>query len=47
MDFITADLKYLEALRIVDMDPVMKDIRISRYISQSTSVISRSGRNMA
>ena len=28
MDFITADLKYLEALRIVDMDPVMKDIKI-------------------
>lgn len=26
--FITADLKYLEALRIVDMDPKMKDIRI-------------------
>ena len=28
MDFVTADLKYLEALRIVDMDPVMKDIKI-------------------
>ena len=28
LDFITADLKYLAALRIVDTDPVMKDIRI-------------------
>lgn len=28
LDFITADLKYLAALRIVDMYPGMKDIRI-------------------
>ena len=28
LDFITADLKYLATLRIVDMDSKMKDIRI-------------------
>ena len=28
LDFITADLKYLAALRSLDMDPEMKDIRI-------------------
>ena len=28
LDFMTADLKYLAALRIVDMDPEMKDIKI-------------------